>query len=80
MIDDNFNVTLIDLSYTKKFMTSNGAHTKYQAVDIFEGNIMYSSIFAMNYRNTSRRDDLISVAYILYILLNKNMFPTLEYA
>ena len=36
------------------------------------GNMMFASVNAFNFKPTSRRDDLISLSYLLIYLLNPN--------
>ena len=44
-------------------------------MDSFKGNIIYSSFNQMVFKNTSRRDDLISLTYLLLTLLNGFKIP-----
>jgi len=40
---------------------------------------MFSSYDQMEFQKTSRRDDFVSVAYLLIYLLNKNELPGLDH-
>ena len=42
---------------------------------MFQGNLVYSSHSQMNFETTSRKDDLISIFYLLATILNGNQFP-----
>ena len=39
---------------------------------------MFSSYDQMDFQKTSRRDDFVSIAYLLIYLLNKNELPGLD--
>jgi hypothetical protein len=47
-------------------------HISESLLKYFEGNFLYSSANQMSFMATSRRDDLISLFYLLIKLLNKN--------
>lgn len=38
---------------------------------VFRGNIMFASPNQLNFRTTSRRDDLISLVYLMIYMLNQ---------
>lgn len=78
MLDNNFNVVLIDFGFATKFMASRGVHHPTPtSLKAFQGNIFYSSQNQMSFMSTSRRDDVISACYLMLTLLNKNKFPGL---
>ncbi len=85
MIDADFNATLIDFGYTSKFMAIKNVHFEVAETKTFRGNLLYSSLDQMQFKTTSRKDDLISACYMMFSLLNSNIFPmmrrsmTLEY-
>lgn len=85
MIDDEFNATLIDFGFTTKFMATKNVHLDVAETKSFRGNLLYSSYDQMQFKTTSRKDDLISACYLMLTLLNGNVFPmmrrsmTLEY-
>ena len=62
-------IHLIDFGYCTKFL-SKGNHISQEVLEIFRGNMMFCSIHQMNFKTTSRRDDLISLCYLLSYLLN----------
>ena len=53
-------------------------HIDLQKVDMFSGNILWSSLNQMQFNVTSRKDDLMSIAYMSLMLLNSNQFPLLD--
>lgn len=61
---------LVDFGFATKYLDSKGKHIKEGKVNVFRGNIMFASLNQMKFDVTSRRDDLISVCYILVYLLN----------
>jgi hypothetical protein len=44
-------------------------------LETFKGNISFSSLGQMNFESTSRKDDLISLTYLMIVLLNGFKFP-----
>ena len=72
-------VTLIDYGFSTSFMNQyNGLihHIKDgQPVSNFEGNIFFASSKQLSFERTSRKDDLISLAYLLIYLLNNQDLP-----
>ena len=67
---------LIDFGLVKKYLKSNGSHNPSDLqTDNFEGNLMFSSQNQMNFFATSRKDDLISLTYMMFFLINENRLP-----
>jgi serine/threonine protein kinase len=73
--DGQVKATLIDFGFAKKFVDSNNNHIEQSEIDMFQGNLVYSSYSQMNFENTSRKDDLISIFYLLATMMNGNKFP-----
>ena len=65
-----FNPILIDYGFASKFVNKQGNHLSLSGVSTFQGNILFASKNQMDFSLTSRRDDIISIAYILLFLLN----------
>ena len=61
----------------KKYVDSRNIHLDERKVSKFEGNIIFSSFNAQNLRSNSRRDDLISLSYLLVYCLEGTL-PWLE--
>jgi serine/threonine protein kinase len=71
--DDAFqgvSLNLIDFGFATKFLDKNGCHLQPKKVEMFQGNLIFSSIDQMKFNSTSRRDDLISLAYMLSYLIH----------
>lgn len=71
-LDADPQVFLIDFGLAKKYTKAdNKTHVEESTfVDVFEGNQIFASLHQMNFGVTSRRDDLISLFYILIFMLN----------
>jgi len=74
-----FKIRLIDFGLAKKFMKKDGTHVSQKKNSVFEGNLIYSSVNAMNLQTTSRRDDLISLCYFLVYILDGDLPFLAEY-
>lgn len=68
---------LIDFGFADKYLEANNEHIKSseEQKESFKGNILFSSLDQMNFKVTSRRDDMISLCYILFYLLNELEIP-----
>ena len=66
-------VTLIDFGLTSKYMRKDKTHIKdSETTEIFCGNIHFASLDQMNFYRTSRKDDIISLYFMMIWLLNNN--------
>ena len=70
--DGQVNIVLIDFGFAAKFIDKDYNHVcENQEKESFRGNILFSSWNQMNFKITSRRDDLISLANMMLYMLNK---------
>lgn len=63
---------LIDFGSSKTYLNEDGSHVAEQNEVPFKGNILFQSKNAFKKKSLSRRDDIISLGYILIFLLNTN--------
>jgi hypothetical protein len=52
------------------YLDSDGNHIKENTKDKFKGSMLFASKNAFNFVRTSRRDDLISLVYLLIFLMD----------
>lgn len=72
----SLRIALIDYGFIKPFVDDAGNHISEDAKrDTFEGNMLFSSLNQLQFRCTSRRDDLLSLSYMMIYLLNDLSFP-----
>lgn len=71
---DGEDVKLIGFDFVDKF--SEGQETQY--VEVFRGNFMLASVNQLEFKKTSRKDDLISLAYLLIYMVNGKKMPFLN--
>ena len=73
-IDDPNVIYIIDFGLCKKYRSSKtGKHILPKLTKKFSGTIKYASPNAIRGKEISRRDDLISLGYMLIYLLKKNL-------
>ena len=73
-IDDPNVIYAVDFGLCKKYRSSKtGKHLLPKYTRKFSGTVAYASINALIGKETSRRDDLISLGYMLIILLERNI-------
>ena len=73
------NINIIDFGFATPYLKEDGTtHVKKSKLDYFRGNMMFSSVNQLKFHTTSRRDDLISVFYILVYLLKQGNMPGIE--
>lgn len=64
------NITLIDYGYCVKYINNEGSHLSQQNSPKKHGNIYYASINSLEGNAISRKDDIISLCYLLIDLIN----------
>ena len=71
-LDSDPEVFLIDYGFAQKYVKKDGkTHIEESTeVDAFMGNINFSTVRQMSFKMTSRKDDLISLFYLLIYMLN----------
>ena len=71
-LDADPQIFLIDFGFADKFMEKDGkTHINPNAnVEMFQGNMLFSSVRQMEFRKTSRKDDLIALFYLMIYSLN----------
>jgi len=73
-IDDPNVIYAVDFGLCKKYRSSKtGKHLLPKYTRKFSGTVAYASINALIGKETSRRDDLISLGYMLIVLLKRNI-------
>ena len=75
---DKIHASLIDFGFASKYIEKKSGkkvHIEQEEVAEFKGSLIFSSRHQMEFKSTSRRDDLISLCYTLLIMLNKFNFP-----
>jgi serine/threonine protein kinase len=70
MVDKDFkNLYIIDFGLSKKYVKENGEHIKYKTNKSPTGTLRYMSVYTNIGIESSRRDDLISLGYVLIYLI-----------
>ena len=64
---------LIDYGFARPFMV-DGQHISEGDLDNFKGNIAFASLNLLNFKKTSRKDDLEALLYLLVFLLRGKSF------
>lgn len=63
-------IRLIDFGISKKYLDNNGEHFKQTEENFFRGNFLFASVNAFNFVSLGRRDDLISLCYLLVYMVD----------
>ena len=66
------SINLVDFGFVSKYL-KGGKHIAVKDLNHFRGNIMYSSVHQMDFKTTSRRDDMIALLYLTVYLLNGSL-------
>ena len=71
-LDADPKVYLIDFGFSDKYVEIDGKNhiSDEETVEVFKGNFKFSSPGQMAFKKTSRRDDFISLFYMLIFMLN----------
>ena len=67
-------IKLIDFGLCTRYITSDESHIEEAPVSCFKGNLMFSSLNAMNKLTKGRRDDLQSLFYFIVYLSNRKNY------
>lgn len=59
---------LIDFGLSSDYLDGHGHHLDHGPSNVFQGNIILASANALDYKQTSRKDDLVSLMYLLILL------------
>ena len=71
-----YNVNIIDFGFVCPYVDhESNEHLEKVQLDIFRGNMVFSSINQLKFHSTSRRDDLISLFYLLVYLMKGGNLP-----
>ena len=68
-------IRLIDFGFASRYLDSTGRHISQEDVDIFRGNMVFASVNVFAFRTPSRRDDLISLCYLLVYIMKNGDVP-----
>ena len=63
------SIMLTNFSSCSHYLDAKGNHILPHTASTFKGNIAFSSVYTMGFQSPSRRDDLISLAYMLIYLV-----------
>ena len=76
--NDDDNIILIDYGFSDSFIDNNGKHIKQIELPYFRGNTLFSSCDQLKFYRTSRKDDMISLCYVMFFMLNNCKMPLLQ--
>lgn len=72
----NNNVNIIDFGFATRYLEEdNESHVKKTTLDSFRGNLVFSSMNQLKFHTTSRRDDLISLFYLMVYMFKQGQLP-----
>lgn len=78
-IFDDHKVNIIGFDFISTYIDEKTQlHHKKKKSDIFQGSMLFSSIHQLNFYSTSRRDDLISLFYLLVFLQHHGKIPNIQ--
>ena len=66
-------IRIIDFGLAKSYLDENGEHLPKKRERYFRGNMIFASKNAYNLYTQSRRDDLISLCYLLIFLIDGDL-------
>lgn len=76
---ENTTFHLIDMGFATRWRDKKtGKHLKQKDVDFFRGNPTFCSLNQLLFYSTSRKDDLISLMYLLIYFLRKGNLPEIN--
>ena len=66
-------IRMIDFGLAQKYITDSGKHIQAKKERFFQGNLIFASQHCFNLLTHSRRDDLISLAYLMLYLIDGDL-------
>jgi casein kinase 1 len=70
---------LVDFGFATRYSDKvTGHHFEQAEVQTFRGNIIFGSLNQLNFKSTSRRDDLISMLYMMVYMLNQGKLTGID--
>ena len=74
------SVTLIDFGYASRYLKYREEKQGWQHIEkkhkkVFRGNVYFSSPSQLKFNSTSRRDDMISLFYLIVYLFKQGKIP-----
>lgn len=79
--DDAFetnSIHLIDFGFAEKFLNDKGVHRPQESNVEFRGNIIFSSLSKLEFKTCSRKDDLISLCFLMSYISNNGQLSNIE--
>lgn len=71
--DQPYRARLIDYGLARKYLDAEGEHLPNLVQRVFRGNVIFASKNLFNLDTPSRRDDLISLCYLLLYLIDGDL-------
>jgi hypothetical protein len=68
---------LIDYGMATRYLDDDGNHLSNEKVPAFKGNFMFASSSSLSFNRTSRKDDMVSLCYMMLMLFNDKEIPYL---
>ena len=77
-IYEECTINLVDYGFASTYLDETKKHLPKAEVSTFRGNLIFGSLNQLYFNLTSRRDDLISLCYLLIYMLNRGNIPGIE--
>lgn len=73
-------ISLIDFGFATRYLSSKtGIHVDCKDVDELRGNIIFASLNQMNFKTTSRKDDLTSLFFLMVYLFGRGALDGVDF-
>ena len=73
-------ICLIDFGFATRYLNARtGQNVECKDIEEFRGNIIFASHNQMEFKSTSRRDDLISLFYLIVYLLGRGSLHGVDF-
>ena len=78
---EKHSVNIVDVHFATSYKDDySKVHLNQKTLKSYRGSVLFSSINQLNFQSTSRRDDIISILYLLVYLLHKGNMPGITIA
>ena len=74
----DIRVSLVDYGFARRYKVNNVHVSKYQKREVFQGNLLFASASSLDFNETTRKDDLFAIMYLMFYMLNNQNLPDFD--
>lgn len=68
--DTMHEIRMVDFGFASQYVDKSGKHLPLSETEVFRSNMIFATINQFEFKNTSRRDDMMSLVYLMVFMFN----------